>query len=89
MDIWCDGDNRSFNSDIKRLRSALIELGHAVSKASTNEAQRYHLMMFWEIVDGFKEQGSNEASDPEIARKVSAQGGGVPPSAGKDKGVRA
>jgi hypothetical protein len=37
--------------DDKRLRSALIELGHAVSKSKLDIASRMHMEVFWELIE--------------------------------------
>ena len=34
-----------------RLRSALIELGHAMSKSKLDIAARYHMEVFWELME--------------------------------------
>jgi hypothetical protein len=35
----------------KKLRSALIELGHAVSKSDLNIASRRHIEAFWQLME--------------------------------------
>ena len=34
-----------------RLRSALVELGHAMSKSDLDIASRYHMEVFWELLE--------------------------------------
>ena len=36
--------------DGSRIKNALVELGHAVSKSELNIASRRHIEMFWDLV---------------------------------------
>ena len=46
-----NGENAELSyPDGSRIKNALVELGHAVSKGELNIASRRHIEMFWDLV---------------------------------------
>ena len=44
----------SADDELKRHRTMMVELAYAIQKMSTNEAQRYHLLTFWDLLSDVK-----------------------------------
>jgi len=46
-----NGENAELSyPDGSRIKNALVELGHAVSKSDLNISSRRHIEMFWDLV---------------------------------------